>query len=204
MEPVSTKKNMIILSILILLVSLSCNHPDVYRMVDDYFFGKDKTREARDMQLEGTENARSSTQWAGEQTKNAEANNRLATQIAIQDTQNALNRTQTGIAANSTYAARVIEANNTNTAVAIKNTIYAQTMGADPRNPVIDSVRFPVVIYTGEAATGQIVFHDYNGDVRRVRIDAVKAIGWSPLEFTPDNRIISGDRFSGTIEFSFT
>ena len=121
---------------------------------------------------------------------------------SIRQTENSVIMTQTEISNRFTSVAIGKEYDLTRTAYSVDQTVAAETQAVERPNPVIDAVRFPPTITTGELATGTIDFHDYNGDVNRVRIDAVRAERWSTMEFYPS--IIKGDNTRGTIEFSFT
>jgi hypothetical protein len=197
-----SKKQTICIIIFMLTSSLACNYPDVYKMVYYNFFGPEYTRQAQERNLEGTESARSYTRIAEQNTLHAEENNKQMTDESIMQTKNSVIMTQTEISKRYTSVAIGKEYDLTRTAYSIDQTVAAETLAVELPNPVIDAVRFPRTITTGELATGAIDFHDYNGDVNRVRIDAVRAERWSTMEFYPS--IIKGDNTRGTIEFSFT
>lgn len=193
-QTLPSKKQTICIILILLILSLACKSPDVFQMVYDSYFGPEETKEAEEINYSGTRNALMSTQIAKENTLLAEENNKKMTAESIQQTRNAVIMTQTGISKQSTSIAFA-------KAYELTTTSQAQTLAAEPRSPVIDAVRFPATITSGELAIGTIDFHDYNGDVNRVRIDAVRAERWSTMEFHPI--IIKGDNNRGTIQFSF-
>jgi len=201
-QTLPSKKQTICIILIVLILSLACKSPDVYRMVYDNYFGPEDTREALESNRNGTEMALMETRVAERNTLHAEENNKRMTADAIQQTQNSIISTQTKIAYQNTVIAKKKEYETTSTAFALAKTVEAQTLAAEPRNPVIDAVRFPSTITTGKLAIGTIDFHDYNGDINRVQIAAVSAERWSTMEFYPS--IIKGDNNRGTIEFSFT
>jgi ribosomal protein L18 len=201
-QTLPSKKQTICIIIFMLTSSLACNYPDVYKMVYDDYFGPGDTKEAQDRNLKGTENARMDTRLAEQNTLHAEENNKQMTVDAIKQTENSVIMTQTQISNRLTSVAIGKEFDLTSTAYSVATAVAAETQAVERPNPVIDSVRFPPTITTGKLAIGWIDFHDYNGDVNRVRIEAVQAEGWSTMEFYPS--IIKGDNTRGTIEFSFT
>jgi hypothetical protein len=197
-----SKKQTICIVIFMLTSSLACKSPDVIKMVYDDYFGPENTREAQERNLEGTEYARSYTRIAEQNTLHADENNKQMTAESIKQTENSVIMTQTEISHKLTSVAIGKEFDLTMTAYSVATAVAAETQAVERPNPVIDAVRFPPTITTGKMATGWIDFHDYNGDVNRVRIDAVRAERWSTMEFYPS--IIRGDNTRGTIEFSFT
>ena len=111
-----SKKQTICIIIFMLTFSLACKSPDVFKMVYDNYFGPENTREAQERNLEGTENARSYTRIAEQNTLHADENNKQMTAESIKQTENSVIKSQTEISNRYTSVAIGKEYDRTRTA----------------------------------------------------------------------------------------
>ena len=193
----SLKQKLIVFILFITMLLLSCKYPDVAKMVIDSYFGPTETSEAEDLNRENTDIAILFESMNRRNTENADENNRRMTEDAVAYTQTSISLIQTSVAMEGTQKA--VNAQYTADAKS-----YQETMAAEPRSPIIESIRFPREITTDVTAEGFIDFHDANGDVNRVTIAAIQAERFTSGGYDPPYSLVYGDAKQGTYRFTFT